>query len=105
PLGRGGVVPAVAALHAQAALRPGLVTAFGERDRAAVAVDVVGQRAADPAVGADAVDGVELLAGLDRDEVDRLVGQRAGRAGLHALTARDAGAGAHGVVEVEGDLR
>src|SRR6185312_7672246 len=103
PLRRGRVVPAVPALHAQPALRAGLRTAFRERDRVALPVDVVGQRAADPAVRADAVDRVEPLPRLDRDEVDRLVGQRAGRAGLDALAAGDAGAVAHRVVEVERD--
>ena len=103
PLRGRRVVPAVAALHAQPALRPGLGAALGEGDRAALAVDVVGQRTADPAVRADAVDGVQLLARPDRDAADRLVGQRPGRAGLHALAAGDARAGAHRVVEVERD--
>src|SRR6185312_7289418 len=61
------------------------------------------QRAADPAVGTDAVDGVQLLARPDRDAPDRLVGQRPGGAGLHALAAGHARAGAHRVVQVEGD--
>ena len=103
PLRRRGVVPAVAALDAQPALRPGLVAALGERDGAAVPVDVVGDRAADAAVGADAVDGVELGARPDRHVVDRLVGEGAGGAGGHALPAGDAGRRAHRVVQVEGD--
>src|SRR5262249_32037442 len=105
PLRAGRVVPAVAALDAQPALRAGLVAAVHVGDRLAFAVDVVGQRAADPAVGADAVHRVELLPRLDRDAVDRLVRQGAGRAGGHALPAGHAGGGAHGVVEVEPDVR
>ena len=60
-------------------------------------------RAADAAVGADAVDRVELGPRPDRHVVDRLVGERTGRAGGHALAAGDAGRRAHRVVEVEGD--
>ena len=103
PLRRGGVVPAVPALDAQPALRAGLVAALGERDGPALPVHVVRQRAADAAVGADAVDRVELGARPDRDVADRLVGQRAGGAGRDALAAGDAGRGAHRVVQVEGD--
>ena len=102
-LRRGGVVPAVPALHAQAALGAGLVAALGEGDRAALAVHVVGEGAADAAVRADAVHRVQLGARPDRDVVDRLVGQRAGRARRDALTAGDAGRLAHGVVQVERD--
>src|SRR5918997_3799680 len=72
PLLGGRVVPAVAALDAQPALVAGLVAAVGVGDRAALLVDVVGQRAADAAVGADGVDRLELLARADRDAVDRL---------------------------------
>ena len=105
PLRRCGVVPAVAALHAQPALAPRLLAALGIGDRAPVAVHVVGERAADPAVGADGVYRVKLGLGPDRDVVDRLVGQRAGRAGGDALAAGDAGRGAHRVAEVERDVR
>ena len=97
------VVPAVAALDAQPALRSRLVTTLGEGDRTAFAVDVVGQRTADAAVRADAVDGVQLLARPDRDTGDRLVRQRTGRAGLHAFPAGDARAGTHRVVQIERD--
>ena len=41
----------------------------------------------------------------DGNAADRLVGERASGAGLHAFAARDAGAGAHRVVKVERDLR
>ena len=102
-LRRGGVVPAVPALHAQAALRAGLVATLGVGDRAALGVHVVGQGAADAAVRADAVHLLQLGARPDRDVVDRLVGQRAGRARRDALTAGDAGRLAHGVVQVERD--
>ena len=97
------VVPAVAALDAQPALRTGLVAALGEGDPPALAVDIEGQCATDAAVRADGVDCVELLSRLDRDVVDRLVGECAGRARRHTLTAGDARRLAHRVVEVEGD--
>src|SRR6185312_4594237 len=89
--------------HTEPALVAGLVATLGERDAAALAVDVVGQRAANPAVRAHRVNRVKRCAGLDRDVVDRLVGQRAGGAGRHAFTARDAGRLAHRVVEIERD--
>src|SRR5262249_45101289 len=97
-----GVVPAVAALDAQAALVAGAVAALGPEDVAVV--DVVGQGAADAAVGADAVHGGRLGARPQR-QGERLVGQRPGGAGGGALAAGDAGALAHRGVEVEGDLR
>ena len=104
-LRRGGVVPAVAALDAQAVLVAGLRAALGEGDRVALLVDVVGERTADAAVRADGVDGLELGARPDRHVADRLVGQRARRAGRDALPARHARRLAHRVVQVEGDPR
>src|SRR5262249_37033677 len=86
------------------AVRARLLTPFGEGDRAALPVHVVGQRAADAAVRADGVDRVQLFPGPDGDVPDRLVGQRPGRAGRHALTARHAGGTAHRVGEVEADV-
>ena len=100
-----GVVPAVATLDAQTAVRARLRAAVGVGDPLALVVDVEGERAADAAVRADRVDLPQLLARADRDVVDRLVGQRAGRAGGDALAARHAGRLAHRVVEVEGDAR
>ena len=102
-LRRAGVVPAVAALHAQAPLRARLLAPVGERDRVALAVDVIGERAADAAIWADGLDAVELRARPDRDGVDRLVRQRAGRAGSNALAAGHAGRLAHRIVQVERD--
>src|ERR1700722_512696 len=105
PLRRGGVVPAVTALHAQPAVAARLLAALGVGDRAPVAVHVVGQRAAHPAVRADRVDRVELALRPDRYVADRLVGQRAGRAGGDALAAGHAGRAAHRVAQVERDVR
>jgi len=68
-----------------------------------LAVHVVGQRAADAAVRADGVHRVQFGARPDRYLADRLVGQRAGRAGRHALTAGHAGGLPHRVVQVERD--
>src|SRR4051795_6874465 len=104
-LRRGGVVPAVAALHAQSALVAGLLAALGERDRLALVVDVERQRAADAAVRAHRVDLAQLGPRADRDVADRLVRDRAGRAGGDALAARHARRLAHRVVEVERDPR
>ena len=99
------VVPAVAALDAQAALRARLGAALGVGDRLALVVDVEGQRAADAAVRAHRFDLAQLLARADRDAVDRLVGERAGRAGGHALPAGHARRLAHRVIQVERDAR
>src|SRR4051794_530658 len=104
-LRRRGVVPAVAALHAQPALVARLLAALGERDRLALVVDVEGQRAADAAVRAHRVDLAQLRARLDRDVADRLVRDRAGRARGDALAARHARRLPHRVVEVERDAR
>ena len=104
-LRRARVVPAVAALHAQAALGARLLAPVRVRDRVPLAVDVVGERAADAAVGADGVDRVELGPRPDRHVVDRLVDERAGRAGGHALAAGHARRVAHRVVQVERDQR
>src|SRR6185312_4265606 len=104
-LRRRGVVPAVPALDAEPALRSGLLPSVGVGDRAAFPVHVVGQRAAHAAVRADGVHRVEFGARPDGDVVDRLVRQRAGRAGGHAFAARYAGRGAHRVAQVERDVR
>ncbi len=103
PLRRGGVVPAVTALDAQPALRPRLIPAFGKGNSPPIPIHVVGEGAADPAVRADAVNGVEVGPGTNRHAVDGLVGQRASGAGLDALPTGDAGARPHGIVEIEGD--
>jgi hypothetical protein len=82
-----------------------LLAPVGERDRAALLVYVVGQRAPDAAVRADRVDRLELLARPDRHVADRLVDDRAGRARRHAFAARHARGLAHRVVQVERDPR
>ena len=70
-----------------------------------VILDLVGDLAADPAVGAYALHLVELDPAIDTGLVDECrLHQRAGGARLHALPAGDTGAGAHSVVEVEHDL-
>ena len=70
-----------------------------------VVLDVVGELAADPAIRAQAVDhalGRFRLRTVCGDDARRQ--QRAGRAGLDALAAADAGAVSHRVVEIEDDL-
>src|SRR3954454_8595195 len=104
-LRRGGVVPAVAALHAQPGLVAGLLAALGEGDRLALVVDVERQRAADAAVRAHRVDLAQLGARPDWHVADRLVRERAGRARGDAFATRHARRLAHGVVEVERDAR
>ena len=98
------IVEAEAALDAEPVLVGGPVAAADVDDL--VVLDVVGELAADAAIGADAVD---LAVGLARVRTlfvvdQRRRHQRAGRAGLHAFAAGDAGRGAHRVVEVEHDL-
>ena len=71
-----------------------------------VVLHVVGQLAADAAERAHRIDG---LVGLRLDALAAFFArlafhERAGRAGLHALAAGDAGGVAHRVVEVEHDL-
>src|SRR5688572_26973182 len=89
------IVEAVAAFHAEATLVRRAVLAVHEEDL--VFLDVVGEQAADAAERAHRVDGLVGL--LQADAARRH--QRAGRAGLHALAAGDAGRLAHRVVEVE----
>ncbi len=75
-----------------------------DRDDAVVA-DLVGQLAADAAIGAHTVDFAVGRVGVDAVGIDQgRRHQRAGRAGLHAFAAGDAGAAAHRIVEVEHDL-
>ncbi len=93
------VVEAVAALHAQATMVGRAVLAFDVQD--VVVLDEVRELAPDAAVGADRID--DLVRHLQRNAARGR--ECPGRAGLHALTARDTGAGAHGIVEVEHDLR
>ena len=70
-----------------------------------VVLDVVGELAADAAIGAHRIDLAVGKAGADIVVVEqRRRHQRAGRAGLHAFPAGDAGRGAHGIVEIEHDL-
>jgi hypothetical protein len=99
------VVPPIAALHAQPAVVAGLLAAFGKGDRVALAVDVVGERAAHSAVRAHCLDRLELRARLDRHLVDWLVDEGAGRTCRDALAARHARGLAHRVVQVECDAR
>ena len=97
------IVEAEAALHAQAIL-VGRTVAAGDRDQLVV-LDLIGELAADAAIRADAV---HLAVGEFGADVllvhQRRRHQRAGRTGLHAFAAGDAGRGAHRVVEIEHDL-
>src|SRR4030095_12432381 len=92
------VVEAVAALHTQAVAVRRYAASLDPED--SVVLDVIGEQASDPAVGADGVHGP---VGLDLAHVPRRH-EGAGRAGLHALAAGDTGGVAHGIVEVEHDL-
>src|SRR5579872_676927 len=97
------VIEAEAALDAEPVVvgRPFLAL---DGDNAVVA-DLEGELAADAAIGADAFDLSVRRVGEDAVLVDEARRhQRAGRAGLHALAAGDAGRGAHRVVEIEHDL-
>ncbi len=102
-IGMMGVVEAEAALHAEAVLVRRAVTALDGDDL--VVVDLVGQLAADAAIRADRIDFAVRRIGVGAFRVDEgRRHQRAGRAGLDALAAGDAGGIAHRVVEVEHDL-
>jgi hypothetical protein len=99
------VIEAEAALDAQPSLVGRAVAPLDLHDP--VPLHVVGQQAADPAVRADGVDAALGDRGVAAAACIHQAGrhQRAGGAGLHALAATDAGALAHGIVEIEHDLR
>jgi hypothetical protein len=97
------VVEAEAALDAQPVLVGRAVAPGDVADL--VVLDLVGDLAADAAVRAHAVHPAVDLGVADAPLVDdRRRHQGAGRTGLHALAARDAGATTHRVVHVEHDL-
>ncbi len=97
------IVETEAALHAQAVLVRRAIPA-GHRYQLVV-LDLVGELAADPAIGADAV---HLAIGKFSADIlrvhQRRRHQRASRAGLHAFAAGHASRRAHRIVEVEHDL-
>jgi hypothetical protein len=103
-VGMGNVVESEAALHAEALAVRRAVSALHGDDL--IVMGLIGDLAADTAVGAEAL---HLLQGdVDTDTLlvhESRFHQRARRTGLHALAAGDAGAGAHGIVEIEDDLR
>ena len=72
-----------------------------------VVLDLVADLTADAAIGTDRVNlPVDLPAAVLGDRIDDgFRHQRAGRAGLHALSASDASGEAHRIVEVEDGLR
>ena len=98
------VVEAEAALDAKTVVIGGAVTAL--RIDHLLVLDLIGHLAADAAERAERI---HLLVRVD--DAGLLVvehhgrHQRAGRAGLHAFAAGDAGGLAHGIVEVEHDFR
>ena len=99
----GDIIESEAAFHAEPVLIGGAL-APGHRDQLVV-LDLIGELAADAAIGTDAVDLAVGIFGADILLVDqRRRHQCAGRAGLHAFAAGDAGGIAHRVVEVEDDL-
>ena len=97
------VIEAEAALHAEPVLVRGPVLAVDVKEL--VVLDVVGELAADAAIGTNRIHLLVGIFGADVFGIDeRGRHQRAGRAGLHAFAAGDAGAVAHRVVEIEHDL-
>src|SRR5262245_2042638 len=95
-----GVVPAIAALDAEPRFIARTVAALGVQDL--VVVNVIGQRATDAAIGANAGDSRSLRA-WQQGKGQWLVRQGAGRTGGRTFAAGHAGARAHWLVEVEGD--
>ncbi len=111
------VVKTKTPLDAQAALIGRAFAAQHADD--SVVLDLIAQQAADAAERADGIDGTRrhgLPRGIRHCEERRRRGNRndggdrhldaqcAGGAGLHALAAGHAGAGTHGVAQVEHDL-
>ena len=103
PVGVVGIVEAEASLDAEPVVVGRAILALDRDDM--VVFDLVGQLAADAAIGANAVDFAVGRVGIDAVGIDQgRRHQRAGRAGLHAFAAGDAGAAAHRIVEIEHDL-
>ena len=103
PLRIVNVVESEPAFHAQPAVIGRAVLAGHVKKL--VVLDVVGELAADAAIGAHRIDFAIRIGGADVGVVDqRRRHQGAGRTGLHAFPAGDAGAGAHRIVEIEHDL-
>src|SRR5579863_4135608 len=103
PVGMVDIIEAKPALDAEPVEVGRAVLALDRDD--AVILDLVGQLTADTAIGTDAVDGTVGRVGKDAILVD--LGcrhQRAGRTGLDAFPASDAGRVAHRVVKIEDDL-
>ncbi len=97
------VVEAEAALDAEPVLVRGPVAAIDIKKL--IVLDLIGELAADAAIGADAVDRTVRKRGEDIVCADqRRRHQRAGGTGLHAFAASNASALPHGIVEVEDDL-
>src|SRR6185437_12893047 len=97
------VVEAEAAFHAQTLLVRRAVAAGYVKQL--VVLDVIGELAADAAIGAHAVRFAVGIFGALVPGVDQRRGhQRAGRTGLHTFAAGDAGRVAHRIVEIEHDF-
>ncbi len=93
-----GVIEAVSPLDAQARVVGGAVAPLDIEDF--IVLDVIGELAAHAAVRTQRMDG--LVGHGERHVAGRH--ERAGRTGLHALAAADAGRRTHGIVHVEHDL-
>src|ERR1700730_14823942 len=103
PLGIVDVVEAEAALDAKPILVRRAVVAGDVEEL--VVLDLVGELAADAAIGANAIHApVGKFGAHVRRVYHRRRHQRAGGTGLHALAAGHARGDAHGVVEVAPDL-
>ena len=99
----GHIVEAEAAFDAEPILVRGTVTTADIEQL--VVLDVVGELAADAAIGAHAVDrAIRILRAHVGFVHQGGRHERAGRASLHAFAAGDAGRGPHRVIEVEHDL-
>src|SRR5208282_320365 len=104
PVGVMHIVEAEAALDAEPRMVCRARPALGIKQL--VVLDLEGDLAAHPAIGADAVDLAVRFLGEALARVEHGRGhERARGAGLHAFAAGNAGALAHRVVEVEDDLR
>ena len=101
PLRIGHIVEAEAALDAKPVLVGVAVAALHEGDL--LVLDLIADLTADAAIGTDRVNlAIDRAAAALGDRIDdRFRHQRAGRAGLHAFAAGDAGRLPHGIVEIE----
>jgi len=101
-LGMDCVIPAIAPLHAQAALVAGTLSPLSKNDPVDLAIHVVGDRTSDAAIGTNGINRFQLGARPKR-QTNRLVHQRTRGASCRAFATGHTGALAHRLIQIESD--